>query len=565
MLVNMKGVAGPMVSIVMILALGLGVLFWIRGTTNIERTIVERSVEFISSVNRGEALIKNINEGIALLAQKAAAEKGEAGGGFSFWSKSTPTEDELAKALAEEIKNEINSYGSSRFSFSVDGNSASGLAAADISVLNHNKEPCGKPVDNFHSVCFKISGKYKFDLKNSALGAYLNMSNALDKLIGSSYFGMSDVGRKFFDEYDHNKFIESGYGGVAGLNGLDTVGSASISKGGCKAVPSDCAAYSYDSSSCDSLGTLEQEALKDTQFSKIKERIEGIMKKINEDIKNKYPYLIFGSEIEIVPFEPTYSFDMEQWKKDKKDVEGDWSCTPSHCVETSPETGRCIDCEPDSPVTGKKCTRTVRIDFTFSVNAKFKFKQADKFSVFPAAAESQDFPVLPNKTLKELSAIKPEEKTYDDYKNYLPIFKDKDGKYYAYGTGQADKFIFLGFDHDDPAKGYVLIKNGIDSADCTGNFYDGTSCKSIPSLVKLNRPFDYLNFIFDFKYSAKIKDGKVESEKLVPPIIIPSITCTKLLGEICVKDSINPDECCKEGTCQSTKITTNGIPTYKCV
>lgn len=421
----MKGMAGPMISIIVILAIGIAVLFWLRGTTNIEKSIVERSVGFISSINRGQTIVKNLNEGIGLISQKTADENGKAGGGFSSWTKDSPTDDELAKALAEQIKNKIDSYG---FSFSVENNTASGLKAEEIYVSDYNKEPCGNQTNNFNSTCFRITGKYYFSFKNNALDAKFNIEGALDKNIGSSYFGMAAVGRKFLEEYNYISFLDSGYSGIPGLKDLKTKGSASKSCGGCTSSSFDREKFSETSCSCssckcDDLGTLEKEALDTTDYKIIESRLTQIMKKIEQDLEKRYPYVIFSSKIEDIAVNKQYSYAQADWQK--SDSSGSDSCTSSTCSETDDE-GYCQKWSY-SLQTATKCTRSATIAFSFTVNAEFKFKQYDKNSL------------VPQETSKSIS---------------------------------------------------VPMADG--------------------SRKDMNLPFDYLNFTVPFKYSAKVKDNKVE-------------------------------------------------------
>ncbi len=350
----MKGVIGPMVSVLLLLAIGLAVGFWMRATTTIEKSTTERNAELITTVNEGDVLRKTLGEGLDLIAKRSAYDLGKGGGGFGEWKKDSPSIDNIKTKLAEEISSRIKKLEQT----SVGDDKITSMESSFKAEFE--KDPCVKQsgADYTDSRCFVLNGNYKAGLRNEIVNADLKATGEAFRPVSSSYFGMASIGRKFMVDYSEK--IQNDIDNS--LKPLKTSGSVKDSKSSC---PS-----SLRAAICDCEPPTDENALKKTDFNQIEGKVQAVANSINDEIKSKEPYSskFYGAQLSVKTTPDKTVFSRSNYKNEHGSLNCGQKCSPSG------------DC---TTIYGCTCQTSVDVEFTFIVNSDLKLSQQDKNSLAP--------------------------------------------------------------------------------------------------------------------------------------------------------------------------------------
>lgn len=485
------GIIGLIIVVWFLVFIGGLSLYYVNHYRSSSQSIADKSREAFSTVNIAELNEKSLTESVELITKKTTSDLAKQGGGINSWG-SYVTRLQIEELLKSAIKSEIDGLQD----FEIPGKSTSvSFSPASVEISTNSNW--------FSAYKFTIDVEKPFTLERSLpeknLDFKLEDSGNFKEEIDLRYYPMAITGMNFFQDFDYKIFLDNGFSGASGLHSLKTRGSyEAYSSSGC------------DGCTCGSYPSVSDVLKHGTEWNNIDSTVSGVVNKINKILEDMYPYLVFEAIVE--PTEINKDWDVETGSVSnscRSEGSGECNCQP---CEQDPESE-----EPCEPVcdTYYDCYGTTSATFKFTVNIILTMKQKDSYSVIPTGVSKTDyFPLKIDKTFKDLDVISYSSISNSD-KKYMPIWFDSGGNYIVYGdeiknTKRTNNFAFLGIDPDNKNK-YVLWLNGISlneikDKDC--NFFDGNECKNIPyNLVKMEVPFDFLEFILDFKHNTEWVNG----------------------------------------------------------
>jgi len=205
MLVNMKGGILGCGAILGILIIGSFVIIFMTQTGPLSAAVATKEGQMISFGNYVHLFVKNFNQSINFISQKAAYDLGKTGGiegtESSIWSISYPKLSDLEIELEDKIKNLPTE--------NIEGNKMITWREGSINVLNYDINPCGRLED---SNCFLVNGSKKFSVYDGSIKTKTEINHRIKSLISSSYFKLLYVGRLIVEDAKYSSKLNDPVG-----------------------------------------------------------------------------------------------------------------------------------------------------------------------------------------------------------------------------------------------------------------------------------------------------------------------------------------------------------------
>jgi hypothetical protein len=205
----MKGIALVYGGFLLLLLLGSLVIIDVAARGDLKRDVVTIEGKLSSFVNEAELLIKNFDQSVYFISQRAAYDLGKTGGiegsQPAIWDESYPKLEDLEMELEERIRNNL------PVSFE-EGERTITFGDDSIDVMGYSSGTCGSSIGN--SECFFVDGSKDITIYDDSIDSRISLKpHEFYTKIDSNYFKLLNAGRAIFEDPDFNGDLDD-YGAL---------------------------------------------------------------------------------------------------------------------------------------------------------------------------------------------------------------------------------------------------------------------------------------------------------------------------------------------------------------